>query len=950
MEWKHACAHWNKSRLATSKLFVMQALQDCGELQRCAFFLEATIKQQSIQMESSTRLNNFNGSSRCRSQFKRQAMKTKYSLLVAILLCSLPVFAQRETIDDILRDRSNNYYVIKQKADSFFARYGTVGTGYKEFKRWEFLVRNNIATDGTIPEMNTLNKMAYDQFRANNDGITALSARGIAAWLPQGQQNPTIEVGDAQNGTGSVRCIEPSGANFWVGTPGGGMWYGVSAGGSTYNWTAKTDGIPNLAVQEIEIAPSNTNIIYALTGAVGGASGYRSTGVLKSTDAGNTWSTTGLSFAESGGTKGYRLLCHPSNSNIVWACTDAGLYRTADGGTSWDLVTYSTTVGGTQFNLSSASYDLVYQPGSTTVMYATSAGPYFYKSTDGGLTFLRVDRATAGLPTTGGRCQIGVSAANSAYVYLLYGDGTVFQGLYRSTNSGSTFTLQSTIPNILGSQAWRNICISVNPTNAAELYVGGLDVYKSTTSGTSWTQVSDWTSTSTTDFCHADIFDLYCDGTYLFCASDGGFYRMTLSTVTWTRLHNNMQIAQAYRMSVDPSASAAFVTMGNQDNGTYRNSGAQYLSIGGGDGMETVIKPSNTNVIYLSTQNGNFYRSDDGGTSNTFIRSGSGNWTTPAVLRPGFDTHIYIGYINIDYNTTSGTGAWSTITTGFGSQIESLEFAPSNSTILYATDGTTVKRFNLSGTWSGTTINGTLPALSNITELAVDPNNSSHVILTVGGYTSTQKVYETFNANVASPTWTSIVRNLPNVPVNCVVMDADVNNTIYIGTDIGVFVTNDQLDNWIMYNNGLPVTRVYDLEINTAVATDLLFAATFGRGVFKTETYTGCITSATLSGTVTGLEYSEVSVDITSTEVINGGNGTSVAYNAGSVIVLNPGFQATQGVKFEAYIRGCTGAGSPPNPLRPPPPQTGRTTEQEPSPNPTGDPDNIRPTGGKKNN
>jgi hypothetical protein len=837
--------------------------------------------------------------------------------IVLLLLCiviSQVLLAQ--TIDDILRDPSNNYYIIKQKAEAYFAQRGTVGTGYKEYKRWEFITKNNIAADGTLPDVVTKNQQAFDNYKMANREPIGIEG-GISDWVPLGQLNPTILAGDAQNGTGSVRSIDFIGTDMWVGTPGGGMWFGDFLGGSSYGWTAKTDGIPNLAVQDIEIAPTNTNTMYALTGAVGSASGYRSTGVLKSIDAGTTWATTGLEFPENGGIKGYKLLVSSTNSSIVWACTDDGLYRTSDGGTIWNRVTYYTTVGGAQTAFTTNAYDIAYQPGSTTVMYATSNGPYFYKSTDAGLTFLRIDRVAAGLPTTGGRCQIGVTPANSAYVYLLYGDGTAFQGIYLSTNNGSTFTLRSTTPNILGSQAWRNICIAVSPTNAADLYVGGLDVFKSNTSGASWTQVSNWASTSTSNFCHADIFDLYCDATYLYCASDGGVYRMTRSTDGWTNLHNNMQIGQAYRLGIDPTASAAFATIGLQDNGTFRNTGAQYLSIGGGDGMETVIQPSNNNVIYLSTQNGNFYRSDNGGVSNTFIRSGAGNWTTPAVLRPGFDTHIYIGYTNIDYNTTSGVGAWSAIATGFSNPIESLEFAPNNSTILYATQGSTVKRFNLSaGVWSTTTITGNLPALSNITELAVDPDNSSHVVLSVGGYTASQKVYETFNANAASPTWNAIVRNLPNVPINCIVMNNDIANSIYIGTDIGVFVTNDNRVNWIMYNNNLPTTRVYDLEINNAAAIDVIFAATFGRGVFKAETYTGCAFSSTLTGSVTGLQYSEVSSDITSTQYVWGGVGTSIGYNAGSVVLLNPGFEAKTGTKFEAYIQGCTTAGLPPHLLR----------------------------------
>lgn len=847
-------------------------------------------------------------------------------IVLCLLLCGMAtgaVQAQRpNNIDQILRDPSNHYPTIVQKAESFFAERGTVGTGYKEYKRWQFLVKNNIGPDGMLPDMTKNNQEALDNYRSANAnrGITA----GNSSWIPMGQPNPSYPPGYFQNGVGRCSSVEFLGSDLWVSTPGGGMWFGDFLGGTSYSWSAKTDGVPNLAVQDIEICPANNNIMYAMTGAVGSASGYRSTGVIKSTDGGNTWQLTDLNFPESGGTKGYKLLSHPSNANIVWACTDAGLYRTADGGNSWALVTYYNTVGGTQFNLSLAAFDIVYQPGSTTTMYATSDGAYFYKSTDGGLTFLRVDRVAAGLPTTANRIQIGVTAANSSYIYLLYGDpvGSDYLGLYRSTNSGTGFGLRSNAPNVLGSQSWRNICIAVSPTNAEDVYVGGLDVYKSTTGGATggWTQVAFSGTASATQFCHADIFELKCDANYLWAATDGGIYRMTRSTDSWVSLMSNMQTGQIYRIGIDPTASAAFVTVGLQDNGTYRNSGAQYLNIGGADGMETIVQPSNTNVIYLSSQSGAFYRSDNGGTSNTFIRSGPGNWTTPAVLRPGFDTHIYIGYQNIDYNTASGSGAvaWNTITTGFAGAINSLEFAPSANTVLYATDGLSIRRFNLSGgVWSAAAvITGTVPT-GNITELAVDPNNSAHIVVSIGGYTAANKVFETFNANTATPTWNPITDNLPNVPINCIVMDDDVSNTIYVGTDIGVFVRNDILQNWVMYSNNLPTTRVYDIEINRALATHRVYVGTFGRGVFYTDIYTGCTPTATISGSVTGLNYTEVSTSITSTQVIDGGIGTSVAYNSGGTIQLNPGFSAKAGItKFEAYLQGCTNSSNPPRPLR----------------------------------
>lgn len=857
----------------------------------------------------------------------------KYFVLSCILIAAVtPALQAQQNFAEILRTTDNNFYTIRQLAEAHFSRVGTVGTGWKDYKRWEAMVRPNIAADGKLPDFATGNRLAAELVRSsafrNNQNYAEATT---SAWQPLGQANPTIIPGNELAGTGALRCMQFSGNDVWVGTPGGGIWYGNFVSGTSYNWVPKTDGIPNLAIEDIEFSRLNNSIMYALTGAAGTASGYRSTGVIKSTDGGNTWSLTGLNFPENENIKGYKLLIHPTDYNTVWAATDSGLYRTTNGGTTWNNVKYYTSADPSPINFSLRCYDIQFKPGSTSILYATSKSSHFYKSTDGGVTFLQAD-STADLPDNGGRIQIGLTEANTNCVYLLFANPATdgFLGVYRSLNSGSSFTLQGNGGGNWHTQSWRNIAIAVSPTNVNDVYVGGLDVLKSTNGGVNWTLISDWATSNSNEYCHADIFRLTCTSNYLYCASDGGLYRMTRSNDNWVTLNNyDMQTAQVYRLGIDPTANADFVSTGLQDNGTYRNSGAVHLSIGGGDGMETIVKPSNTSVIYLSSQYGRFFRTDDGGLSRTEIFSYNiastvcncnedPAWTTPAVLRPGNDNHIYIGYKNIFYNTASGNGTWSYINTSFNDPIISLEFARSNNTVLYATDMTGVHRYNLSGgVWTETSIRSNLPSgITNFTELAVDPNNDNHVLITVGGYSANEKVYETFNANVASPNWVNRRRNLPNVPVNCIVIDTDAANTIYIGTDIGVFVTSDVLVNWILFTNGLPTTRVYDLEINNALTTDRIYAATFGRGIFFTNTYTGCAITLSLSGSVTGLQYSEASLQISSAQLIDGGTGTKVHYNAGNAVVLSPGFHAKSGSVHQSYIQGCTDAATPPLPLR----------------------------------
>jgi hypothetical protein len=874
-----------------------------------------------------------------------QPKQIRITTLLLLLMLVLNLFSLAQNLDSVMAAGGNRYKDIVRNAEAYFAKYGTRGTGYNQYMRWKAMVKPNILDDGRVPDMDALNKTGYQKHIQEFpplQGELALLA-GVANWQPWGQATPTIAAGRNQNGSGSVRCIEWQGNDMWVGTPGGGIWFGDLVSGTTYNWSPRTDGIPNLAITDIEIAPTNNSIMYALTGAVGSASGYRSTGVLKSTDGGGTWNPTGLTFPENGNDRGYRILVNPANANIVWVASTQGLWRTTDGGLNWNLCTFFSTVGGAQTNMSGAFFEILYRPGSSTTMYATGA-QYFYRSTDGGQTFLRVNRTDAGLPTTGGsRISMAVAPSNSNVIYLLYANGNAQQGVYRSGDGGTTFTLQNGSTNMLGSQAWRNISIVCSPSNSNHLYAGGLDVYKSTDAGVTWDIISDWSTTTPSLYSHADIFELYCTTDFLFGATDGGVFRMDRTNDAWTPLHRNMQIAQAYRLAVDPAASPGFVLMGNQDCGTYLNTGASYINIAGADGMESLINPANTQDIYISTQNGNILRSTDRGTtaagtifSGNIANNNCGNcgetgaWVTPIRLRPGNNSHIYVGYQSVYFNTSSGTGSWTRITPAFANPIDALEFAPSNNTIMYATDGTTIARYNFAnGAWTRTVITGNLPVGTNITRLAVDPNNANAVVLSVGGYTDGRKVFFSTNANNANPTWNNISRNLPNVPINTVIMAADAANTIYLGSDIGVFVTNDNRVNWLMYTNGLPATRVYDLEINTAAAPDRIFAATFGRGVYSAEIYTGCSGAVSLTGTVDGLKYTESSSGITSVQLIKGGSGTSVAYNSGTVIQLNPGFEAKSGSFFEAYIQGCTSAGNPPRPLQTAPDST-KAPEQHP--------------------
>eukprot|EP01041_Mallomonas_annulata_P033541 gene33541-56182_t len=204
---------------------------------------------------------------------------------------------------------------------------------------------------------------------------------------------------------------------MYVGAPDGGLWKTIDGG---TNWTTNTDQLSIIGCSDIAVAYDNSNLLFLATGDSDGGDTY-SIGVLKSTDGGTTWNTTGLTFSVNQGVNISRILIDESNSNIITAFGSNGIWRTTDGGTTWSQPT--GTFNGIK--------DAEYKPGSTSVMYA--AGTIFKKSTDGGLNWTTVATGLTNIQ----RLAIAVTPANAAYVYILATRTTDngFNAVIRSTDS-----------------------------------------------------------------------------------------------------------------------------------------------------------------------------------------------------------------------------------------------------------------------------------------------------------------------------------------------------------------------------------------------------------------------------------------------------------------------------------------------------------------------------------
>ncbi|MBI1838055.1 MAG: PKD domain-containing protein [Flavobacteriia bacterium] len=757
-------------------------------------------------------------------------MKNLFHKGIIIFLLSIissSLFSQSDSTNwvQLMQDPSANFYDVQKAFYKYWdGRKIEKGKGYKQFKRWEAYMTPRVYPSGDMKLPSKSYEM-FQEWEANQSLNNNSSKTPTSVWTPLGP------VGTATGGgAGRVNFIrfDPATSNtIYVGTPDGGLWKSINGGTS---WTTNTDQLTVIGCSDIAINPSNTQIMYLATGD-GDAGDSYSTGVLKSTDGGATWNTTGLSWSVSAGVRISKLLIHPSNPTILIAATSNGIYRTADSGTTW-----------TQTQSTASFKDIEFKPTDPNTVYA--AGSTVYKSTNNGVSWTQI---TSGLPTSGiERFALAVTEANAAYVYILGGRSSDqgLLGVYRSTDSGTTYTTMKgpTGPNLLGydanggdvgGQAFYDLTIAASPTAANTVIVGGVNIWKSTDGGTNWVLNAQWTGTGA-PYVHADQHDLVFlpgSGTTYFAGCDGGIFKTTNSGTAWSDISANLTISQQYRLNLSASTEGLLVT-GHQDNGINKYSGGAWSQIFGGDGMDCFIDRTNNSIIYSSYVYGDYSRSTNGGSSWTSINSGipAGDWLSVWHQDPTTATTIYAGGRAAIYKTTNSGTAWSALgtPTGTGNIIE-FAIAPSNNTIIYAVKENAISKSTNSGT-TWTNITGTLPTSSAFTNVVVHNTDPNIVWITISGYNAANKVYKSTNGGTS---WTNISTGLPNVPCNTIVFqNGGANDPVYIGTDIGVYYKDNTSGTWVSYFNGLPRVSIRDLEI--FYPTGKLRAATFGRGTWET--------------------------------------------------------------------------------------------------------------------
>ncbi len=651
-------------------------------------------------------------------------------------------------------------------------------------------------------------------------------------------------------------------------------------GGATWARLGGTTTEDFYYVNDIVVSPSNARRIYAAT----------RTGVWRSTDGGETWAIvlspqSSFGGTLTGGCLDLAVRTDQTTDHVLASCGTferATVYRNTDaaGEGKWTAVLTEPGMGRTAITIAPSNQNLVYalaseidpNSGFGLALHAV------FRSTDGGASWAPRTRNT------------GVNKmSNSILSFPIFAFGT---------DCGYA------LADLFDGQAWYDITIAVDPTDPDRVWAGGIDLFRSDDGGVNWGQagfvyVFDPFKPKIHPDQHVIVFHPRYNGSSnqtMFVGNDGGIYRTdnarapvsmdpkiacdpNSAAVKWMAINNGYGVTQFYHGLPHPDGKSYFG--GTQDNGTLRGTDSMgvndWKEIQGGDGGFVGIDPTNPDILYSSYVRISIQKSTDNGETfsrATFGLNDSGLFINPYLIDPSDPQRLWSGAYRAIWRSDDGAAHWmpasvyneadSIIT----ARASALAVAPTDSNFVVAgtVDGDILVNRKAVTANSRTPWEYSRPRSGYVSWVAVDPAYKEIVYATYSTFGG-EHVWCSSNGGES---WTAIDGSgdgkLPDVPVHCIVIDPSDPSRLYIGTDLGVFVTFNGGASWAVENTGFANVVTESLSLNIAGGVTTLYAFTHGRGAWRVAVnMSGCNYALSPATQPFGVKGGTATVNITAT-------------------------------------------------------------------------------------
>ncbi|MFH1050286.1 MAG: T9SS type A sorting domain-containing protein [bacterium] len=712
----------------------------------------------------------------------------------------------------------------------------------KPMKRFNHFMEMRTFPFNEVTQEKRINAIKSMESIFHNGNKKAITQAQQPEWRPIGPFNVGGRVKSV--------AIHPSIAGtVYIGAAAGGIWKTTNAG---TNWTPIFDYENGIGFGSLSIDVNNPDIIYAATGEAvlnSAAPIYLSAGVYKSTDAGNSWLSIGLTNVGAFS----KIYVHPLNSNKVVGGVvgfNGGFYYSTDAGESWNK----------SENFDKSVTDVSINPNNENEYFVGVLGEGIFYSSDSGLTW---EKRSAGLPALHRvSVQMAPSAPDILYTLFEEGGSGGTASIYKSTNRGASWQRSyKGSEEFFNGQGWYDNYIMVHPSNPNIVFAGGIDLWRTTSGGgssVSWGNTTDGYSGGSVHVDHHCGAFNPLNPNEIYIGNDGGVYKSTNLGDDYTELNNGMDITQFYSLDIDKNVENRTFG-GTQDNGTLGNhaSATQWGYVNGGDGFRTVIDFDNTNQIFGEVYSSNsvypFRRnvvnSDYRLLVNGLTDDVSGIWDPPLEIHPQHNFALYHGRTALYFSFSSGN-YWEVGIPKQEYKFSAIGISPISDELIYAGNiaGKLFVTKNHFAEYKNVSSNGLV--VRAITDIECSRLNAETAVVSFSGY-GTDHVYKTTNAG---ETWASISHKLPDVPCNTLAMHPENEDIIFVGTDIGVFATFNGGQSWLPYGRKLPRTIVTDMKIQNSSFTGsyILRVATFGRSMWEIDIPADVITEAEITSPTGG--------------------------------------------------------------------------------------------------